>query len=694
MKRYLMLLCLLFMSFVVSSQTTTPDSLKSALQKATSERSRLEILTNLMDISRNDDILVNAKQLYQEALKANDNYYKEAALTEILRRYINTDQTDSANVYIAKAEQELKGEARTSLISFMKMIQDTRIIYYTTGKTRKKVLMNCLFKLEEPDKLSPYEQISCNYILGMAISNSIMEDMPKEDFKLGKEYFDNVLTTAEKLPLRFAYYFLPNTYFLTCAYAKDAKERAQYARRYLNTILSYHNLPEMRKRPYAMDKRHLLNAYSYLAISPEAIGKDLASTYFQQFKNLLKAYPEATNSTPEYELFFTSANYYLGIKDYPKFIEFSDSLINFSQQRPLYKEGIIAYVSAKAAAYDSLRMYKEAYETSKEYAVLLDTLRMQELRKKMENLEIEKGANELVIEKKSLELELQKSKKENYLYISLLLLALCAVFYIFFRLGKMRSLYQALQKSNEQVLIANQKAQESEEMKTAFIRNMSHEIRTPLNAINGFSELITNDDISMDEKQAFSRIIYENCYHLTSMLNNLLEIAQLDSGNDSLPLVPTRIHELCLHEMQQVKKYQEKPEINYVVEGDKENDMILTNRAYFSLIISHLLANANKFTEKGSITLSYHLDSGANLVTLSVTDTGCGIPQDKQEWIFERFTKTNDFIPGSGLGLYLCRLIVNRLNGKIKTDPSYTKGSRFVITMPIATPSKPSELTD
>lgn len=90
------------------------------LAKATSERSRLEILTNLMDISRNDDILVNAKQLYQEALKANDNYYKEAALTEILRHYINTDQTDSANAYIAKAEQELKGEARTSLVSFMK----------------------------------------------------------------------------------------------------------------------------------------------------------------------------------------------------------------------------------------------------------------------------------------------------------------------------------------------------------------------------------------------------------------------------------------------------------------------------------------------------------------------------------------------------------------------------------------------
>ena len=419
MKRYLMLLCLLFTSFVVSSQTTTPDSLKSALQKATSERSRLEILTNLMDISRNDDILVNAKQLYQEALKANDNYYKEAALTEILRHYINTDQTDSANVYIAKAEQELKGEARTSLVSFMKMIQDTRVIFYTSGEPRRKVLMNCLFKLEEPDKLSPRgEKIACNYVLGMAVSNSVMEEnMLKEDFKQGKEYFDNVLTEAEKLPLRYAYNFLPNTYFMLCAYAADPWERGKYATRYLNTILGYSNIPEMSKRPYATNKRHLLSAYSNLAISAEAIGKDLATSYFHEFQKLLKAYPEAASTTPEYELYYTSANYYLNIKDYMKFIEFSDSLINFSKQIPLYKEHVIAYVSAKAAAYDSLRMYKEAYETSKEYAVLLDTLRMQELRKKMENLEIEKGANELVIEKEIIGIGIAEKARRRITYI-------------------------------------------------------------------------------------------------------------------------------------------------------------------------------------------------------------------------------------------------------------------------------------
>lgn len=689
MKRHLIYFCLLFISSVVSSQTTVQDSLKSLLQRTANEHSRLEILTNLMDISRNDDILTNAKILYNEALKSNDNYHIEAALTEILRYYINTDQTDSANVYLSKAEKELKGEARTSLTSFMKMIQDTRIIFYTSGEPRKKVLQDCLYKLDEPDQLNPYERIACNYILGMAVSNSIMEEsMSKENFLQGKEYFDNVLADAEKLPIRYAYNYLPNTYLMQCAYASSELERGQYATRYLNTILKYANIPEMKKRPYATNKRHLLSAYSNLAISAKAIGKDMATSYYHAFLNLLATYPESASAAPEYERYYTGSNYYLSINDYKKFIEYSDSLIDFSNQIPLYKEHVIAYVSAKAAAYDSLGMYKEAYESSKEYAVLLDTLRSQELRKKMENLEIQKGVDKLLIEKKSLELKLQESKKENYLYISLLLLALCAVFYIFFRLGKVRSLYQELQRSNHQVLVANRKAQESEEMKTAFIRNMSHEIRTPLNAINGFSELIANDSITTDEKQAFSRIIFENCYHLTSMLNNLLEIAQLDGSNDSLPLVPTRIHELCVQEMEQMKKFQEKPEIRYSVIGDKDNDMILTNRTYFGLVLSHLLANANKFTEKGSIELSYKLDNAKNIATITVTDTGCGIPEDKQEWIFERFTKANDFVPGSGLGLYLCRLILNRLHGKIKTDLAYTEGARLIITMPIAIPTE------
>jgi signal transduction histidine kinase len=105
--------------------------------------------------------------------------------------------------------------------------------------------------------------------------------------------------------------------------------------------------------------------------------------------------------------------------------------------------------------------------------------------------------------------------------------------------------------------------------------------------------------------------------------------------------------------MNKLKKLQQKPDIHYQVEGDKSNDLIYSDPNHFGIIISHLLNNANKFTNQGSITLSYRPEEEGRIMCICVTDTGCGIPADKSEWIFERFTKNDDFIPGSGLGLPL-----------------------------------------
>jgi len=167
------------------------------------------------------------------------------------------------------------------------------------------------------------------------------------------------------------------------------------------------------------------------------------------------------------------------------------------------------------------------------------------------------------------------------------------------------------------------------------------------------------------------------------MMNDVLVIAQLDSSNEVLPLEPVHIDLLCNHEMNQLKKSQQKPDIHYLVEGDKNNDLIYSDSNHFSIIIAHLLNNANKFTDRGSITLSYQPEDDGKTMCISITDTGCGIPADKSEWIFERFTKNDDFIPGSGLGLYLCRLITQRLNGSLKLDTGYTGGARFVLRLPV-----------
>ena len=135
--------------------------------------------------------------------------------------------------------------------------------------------------------------------------------------------------------------------------------------------------------------------------------------------------------------------------------------------------------------------------------------------------------------------------------------------------------------------------------------------------------------------------------------------------------------------MEMLKKQHQKPNIEYKVEGNQKKDLVYTDPTHLNLIIAHLLNNANKFTEQGSIILAYQPDESGKMMCISVTDTGCGIPADKSEWVFERFTKNDDFIPGSGLGLYLCRLVAQRLNGTIILDTSYTDGARFILKLPI-----------
>ena len=685
MKYYILLIYLLAFSLATEGNTAVKDSLSEALPSASSPLQKLEIMTNLMDLSRQEEQVEYAKQLYWLALEEDEDYYKEAALTEILRFYVNTDAKDSAKVYLAEAERELKGKARDFLVTYMKTIMDVRVVYYTKGEDRMKLIEKYKLRLETEKDMPVLDKISNYYLLSMANSNRVD---PKNQDAIYKEvcyYMNNLIELSDNIPLRYSYLFRLNTLNILSLMEATPENRVKASLRYLNMQKEYADTKEMKKRPYT-SKRHLLNAYSTLATAAETVGKDMATYYFNYFIDLNRKYPEDAAFSAEYDRYFTSLNYYKLIRDFQKAADYNDSVIYYFRHADFQfdlTENIVLTLKDKIDCLDSLHRYKDAYEAYKEYSVLLDSARTRSMENKVEDLEIKKHVDELVVEKKALEIDLQKSRSQLYLFLALLILSICFGIFIFFRLGKIKSLYKELQESNRLVIIASEKAQESERMKNAFIKNMCHEVRTPLNAINGFAELITSDGISPEEKKEFSKIIYTNCHNITSMMNDVLVIAQLDSSNEVLPLEPVHISLLCHHEMNKLKKLQQKPDIHYQVEGDKSNDLIYSDPNHFGIIISHLLNNANKFTNQGSITLSYRPEEEGRIMCICVTDTGCGIPADKSEWIFERFTKNDDFIPGSGLGLYLCRLITQRLNGSLKLDTSYTGGARFVLRLPI-----------
>ena len=685
MKYYILLIYLLAFSLATEGNTAVKDSLSEALPSASSPLQKLEIMTNLMDLSRQEEQVEYAKQLYWLALEEDEDYYKEAALTEILRFYVNTDAKDSAKVYLAEAERELKGKARDFLVTYMKTIMDVRVVYYTKGEDRMKLIEKYKLRLETEKDMPVLDKISNYYLLGMANSNRVD---PKNQDAIYKEvcyYMNNLIELSDNIPLRYSYLFRLNTLNILSLMEATPENRVKASLRYLNMQKEYADTKEMKKRPYT-SKRHQLNAYSTLATAAETVGKDMATYYFNYFIDLNRKYPEDAAFSAEYDRYFTSLNYYKSIRDFQKAADYNDSVIYYFRHGDFQfdlTENIVLTLKDKIDCLDSLHRYKDAYEAYKEYSVLLDSARTRSMENKVEDLEIKKYVDELVVEKKALEIDLQKSRSQLYLFLALLILSICFGIFIFFRLGKIKSLYKELQESNRLVIIASEKAQESERMKNAFIKNMCHEVRTPLNAINGFAELITSDGISPEEKKEFSKIIYTNCHNITSMMNDVLVIAQLDSSNEVLPLEPVHISLLCHHEMNKLKKLQQKPDIHYQVEGDKSNDLIYSDPNHFGIIISHLLNNANKFTNQGSITLSYRPEEEGRIMCICVTDTGCGIPADKSEWIFERFTKNDDFIPGSGLGLYLCRLITQRLNGSLKLDTCYTGGARFILRLPI-----------
>lgn len=228
-----------------------------------------------------------------------------------------------------------------------------------------------------------------------------------------------------------------------------------------------------------------------------------------------------------------------------------------------------------------------------------------------------------------------------------------------------------------------EKAVQAIQRKNMFLSNMSHEVRTPLNAIVGFSAVLTDEDESFDDesRREFSEIIKVNSFQLLKLINDILDFPDFENDNITFNIRTHDAVKLC-NEVVETVMASRKLEVEMRFDTDLSVLMLDTDDARLRQVLINLLVNAAKFTEQGSIVLELKMaDAGTAL--FSVTDTGCGIPPEKQHLIFERFEKLNDFVQGSGLGLSICQLIVKYMNGKLWVDSGYTRGARFCFTHPL-----------
>ena len=236
-----------------------------------------------------------------------------------------------------------------------------------------------------------------------------------------------------------------------------------------------------------------------------------------------------------------------------------------------------------------------------------------------------------------------------------------------------------LKETEQKLIIARDKAEELDRLKSAFLANMSHEIRTPLNSIVGFSSLLAETD-DREERQEYIKIVETNNELLLQLVSDILDLSKIESGTFDFVRSDLDVNESC---MKIIKSMEMKvPEtVDLVFEKYMPDCHIYTDKNRFMQVITNFINNALKFTKQGTIALGYE-QTVPHEIKFYVRDTGVGIPKEKIDSIFERFVKLNTFVQGTGLGLSICKSLVSQMGGKIGVESTEGEGSCFWFTHP------------
>ena len=652
------------------------DSLLTLLPKTPDAADRGRIYVQLADLS--GDSLELAAPYWEAALaeahKAGDTYGCKDALDFLVRKFADRD-TRRAEKYIALSDSILPGSRhalfRSSLYAYYlwKQMNDNNSIETVTRALEE-------LKGKNYDRLTPEERIEWELLTGLAIDFSSVTTEAYDNIAKAIPYVERALENLRKYPLeerlhleKICHDELSDLYML----CKDKRAEEQ-----IGQCIDLHRkwlaMDDRFERPHRDTTGYMMRAYAKMVYLRDLISRDKLNEYYQKCIGLARARGDMA------EIYSTSARYYQCTGDYERAVAYIDSTITVYKSKGI-KADLAPIYATQSYLYEEMGDYKNALKAVRTTNNIRFNERVEEAQSSLAEMQTLFEVGRLEFEKSRLTGRIRFIALLAGGILVLLLVGWSVYQYVMVR--QLKQIRRQLTDANEEITRQSRRAMESEKMKTAFINSMCHEIRTPLNAINGFSDLLLEGDHDHDTRREFREQIWASTTALTTLLENMLELSRLVSSEEPLPLAETDLGLLCAERLQIQRELSQNPSVEYVLKGGGRGTCVIpTNETYMTRVIDNLLQNAAKFTAAGSVTVCCDKDDRTRKLRIRVTDTGIGIAPDKQEWVFDRFTKVDSFKPGSGIGLYLCRLIVTRLGGAIRVCPDYRAGCCIEITLP------------
>lgn len=538
-------------------------------------------------------------------------------------------------------------------------------------------------------------------------ANIIYSNASEDDMKELDKMYNDALDRKSEVGLAFSLNEIANFYGANKNYAKALPyitqamqlfEKLKFWDEYTPLCANYMViLMSMDKKQEAQNVFYHLDSLADVSLNTSTINmdtarilmiKDMASVvftepqdtivlrkYLTEMENLYRKSPHVSRIY----LYSTKKEYATLKGDFDILLAYLDSCAEYYQNSH-NMTNLKRMYNNKASALHLSHRYDEAYLMLRKYVSLSDSLYKNDTQKQLNELSTRYNLNKLELEARGLSL---KARNIQFFYACTLIVVLVAALIIgikFYR-HKLKN-NRLLKKQAQELQQANEKAQQAQLMKTAFIQNMNHEVRTPLNAIVGFSECLAEIPLSKAETKEISDTIKKNSDKLLKIISDMISIANIDSGDQTLTYQEIPVNELANKLLQEMKEYIQ-PKVKFYYTPCQTDYILSSNEDIVHQILINLLHNALKFTSSGEVELSYEVDNKNNKLYFRVRDTGIGVKSELKEKIFSRFYKVDSFVPGAGLGLSLCRILAERIEARVYLDDTYQDGCLFTFEHPL-----------